>query len=439
MRVLIAVFAALGMLCSVASAEFPEKVTIGDKTIECRTVEEIRKLGFECEDIPWKDNAARLHIEAMNAYRPQPEELYEPLRKALRDFDFGDTAEEMENHFKENERTFDLLKQADLMPGYVFPMYKSEWISQATMPGLGKYVPIARLLDYHAAFQCWRGNHTDAIDDGMLMMRLGRRVSTAPVLISGMVGIAIQSIAAKRFGGIVSRGTMSDAELRNLAGRLAKGVELPSWEHALRGERAFAFASVSDFERGGYDFYEPLMKAMGGAEGVIERDAWPKEFRPDVTRKNLNAFYDFCEANAKRPIHEALLPANRIETFVKAHRDGWDKVTVLLIIGFDKAHVTYARAQVTFDALCVRVALERFRLANKGYPKTLAELVPTYLDKLPLDPFSGKPYGYRVEDDGNFLLWSVGDDLKDDGGKGNASTPWVGPDYIFTSRPETAK
>jgi hypothetical protein len=43
---------ALVLLPSLANAEFPEKVTIGDQTIECRTVEEIRKLGFECEDIP---------------------------------------------------------------------------------------------------------------------------------------------------------------------------------------------------------------------------------------------------------------------------------------------------------------------------------------------------------------------------------------------------
>ena len=48
---------ALVLLPRLAHAEFPEKVTIGDQTIECRTAEEIRKLGFECEDIPWGDRS----------------------------------------------------------------------------------------------------------------------------------------------------------------------------------------------------------------------------------------------------------------------------------------------------------------------------------------------------------------------------------------------
>ena len=88
------------------------------------------------------------------------------------------------------------------------------------------------------------------------------------------------------------------------------------------------------------------------------------------------------------------------------------------------------------DALRIRVALERFKLAKKSYPKDLAEVVPAYLDKLPADPFSGKPYRYRLEQDGGFTLWSIGDDLKDDDGRTMVNNPWTGPDFAFTNRPQ---
>ena len=62
-------------------------------------------------------------------------------------------------------------------------------------------------------------------------------------------------------------------------------------------------------------------------------------------------------------------------------------------------------------------ALERHWLAHGNYPEHLAELVPSYLDKVPLDIIDGQPLRYRRTDDGKFVLYSIGLDGKDDGGK----------------------
>ncbi len=56
----------------------------------------------------------------------------------------------------------------------------------------------------------------------------------------------------------------------------------------------------------------------------------------------------------------------------------------------------------------------RFKATVGHYPAKLADL-PNAGD-LPMDPFSGKPFGYRRTADG-FLLWSIGEDLTDNGGK----------------------
>ena len=62
------------------------------------------------------------------------------------------------------------------------------------------------------------------------------------------------------------------------------------------------------------------------------------------------------------------------------------------------------------------LAVERYRLAHASLPETLDQLVPDYLAAVPLDPFDGAPLRYKRLDRG-FLVYSVGEDGKDDGGK----------------------
>jgi hypothetical protein len=64
----------------------------------------------------------------------------------------------------------------------------------------------------------------------------------------------------------------------------------------------------------------------------------------------------------------------------------------------------------------VAFALAAYRLENGRYPATLAELEPTYLEKVPGDLFSGKALIYRPEENG-YLFYSVGVNGKDDGGR----------------------
>ena len=61
------------------------------------------------------------------------------------------------------------------------------------------------------------------------------------------------------------------------------------------------------------------------------------------------------------------------------------------------------------------VALRLYRLKHGEYPERLSQLVPDFLDKLPVDPFSGKDYVYRKDGKG-FIVYSLGENMKDDGG-----------------------
>ncbi|HSI12661.1 MAG TPA: hypothetical protein VK961_11490 [Chthoniobacter sp.] len=63
------------------------------------------------------------------------------------------------------------------------------------------------------------------------------------------------------------------------------------------------------------------------------------------------------------------------------------------------------------------VALERFRREHAAFPDHLSQLAPQYLHSVPVDPMDGEEMRYAKDSANRFRLWSVGQDLEDDGGK----------------------
>jgi hypothetical protein len=61
------------------------------------------------------------------------------------------------------------------------------------------------------------------------------------------------------------------------------------------------------------------------------------------------------------------------------------------------------------------LAIRLFLHQHKRLPEKLDELVPEYLDSVPVDPFSSQPLIYRRTGD-EFVLYSVAADGTDDGG-----------------------
>ena len=99
---------------------------------------------------------------------------------------------------------------------------------------------------------------------------------------------------------------------------------------------------------------------------------------------------------------------NRTNQF-KVHGSADSSRTTLLYLG-----LTEAARRIVVAA----VALKRFELAHHKYPASLSELVPEYLPQVPTDFMDGKPLRYKLQADGNFLLYSVGEDGVDNGGDG---------------------
>jgi len=76
----------------------------------------------------------------------------------------------------------------------------------------------------------------------------------------------------------------------------------------------------------------------------------------------------------------------------------------------------FAVAQAVTDQAILACALEQYRLAHGQFPDKLEALTPQFISQLPKDALTGEPYKHRRADDGQFVLYSVGWNEKDDGG-----------------------
>lgn len=93
-----------------------------------------------------------------------------------------------------------------------------------------------------------------------------------------------------------------------------------------------------------------------------------------------------------------------------------------------------AQAQAHLRLAEAAIAIRRFQLARGVKPKSLEELVPDYLESVPLDPFDGRAIRYLPSAGPNyFTIYSVGADQRDDGGDGREGD--VKPDLFMTVRP----
>ena len=80
--------------------------------------------------------------------------------------------------------------------------------------------------------------------------------------------------------------------------------------------------------------------------------------------------------------------------------------------------VMVARARGAVTAL----AIERWRLAHDGQlPDSLERLVPSIMPQVPVDPFDDRPLRYKKLPNG-YIVYSVGPDFVDDGGKERAAS-----------------
>jgi hypothetical protein len=114
---------------------------------------------------------------------------------------------------------------------------------------------------------------------------------------------------------------------------------------------------------------------------------------------------------------------------------------------FSRAWFVTAKNLTRHEMVNTVIALKRYQLREGKMSNGLAALVPAYLDAVPRDLVDGQPLRYRLNADGSFVLYSVGEDAQDDRGDSRpaesstgqhsrdrwAGRDWVWPEVVLSS------
>ena len=139
-----------------------------------------------------------------------------------------------------------------------------------------------------------------------------------------------------------------------------------------------------------------------------------------------------------------------------ANKESWNKYNRLRFLisggpfGIGDRIIFRALSSQTQQQMAIAaIAIQRYRLKTGEFPPALDALIPAYLPQLPQDRMDGKTLRYRRKTEGGFLLYSAGEDGKDDGGNPGLPTDkkeyrkiWDGMDAVWpmaATREETMK
>ncbi len=275
----------------------------------------------------------------------------------------------------------------------------------------------AAALRHDALLRAHDGDMLGALQDFRAIVHASRAVGDEPFLISQLVRIALDTVAVNSLERSLGLGQASEQDLVVVQRYLTDESHTPFYLYGVRGERRPGSVPGTRAERRArFPEVSPIGRDYRlGAFGCPHKP----DRLSDVPDGQIAA-RDLLEC-MNLPVEIGKLPTDQQAAAFTA----WDqKLRELSRFSFARlvvpACAKVAQADVRTKAILrvamAGVAAERFRVAKGHWPKELAELVPSYLDAVPLDPFDGKPLRLKISD-GAFVVYSVGMDGVDNGGQ----------------------
>lgn len=431
------------------SQVFPSPVPPESNSLDA-VEEAFRLFGSGTEDVP----------DAMGMVAPgkamvcwaQPE---------VRDFDFTNSWEEYAAKVAADRPAIESLAEVLVRPTLDFELdYRAG--NALLLPHLPYLKRAAQKLDAAAICDLHYHDTSAAATNILIMLALVQRNASEGLLISHLVRIAITAIAVAPTWELLQATNLTDAQLALVQKGWAKLDFLDDAEHAFVTERVWGMnlieklrASPADFEKS-FGSASPMYVGSGAASSggtwealtekpryvigeILWRSSWSysDELRQlksesiilDALRTmqtNRSEFYQADYAALMSRLSSlgitntgaAFISALKIPDF-SGYFSGWGLESIIRrVIRIESAR----RIVVT------AIALKRFQLKHGKLPEMLNELTPEFLATVPIDPYDGKPLCYQPYSDGTYLLYSVGEDGKDEGGN-----PTIPATYKSTS------
>ncbi len=336
---------------------------------------------------------------------------------------------------------FDQIADAARRPGCRYDIRYDDG-PNALLPHLAVHKSMAVQLRTRIAARIGTGDSKGAMEDIDTILRLAEKLDGDPTMISYLVRVAVQTIGVSGFWEGAAAHAWSDAQLVEFQRRFDGIRQRDPLVRAFRGERLFGKTAFEMMREGRLD-----SEMLGSPDGesdpqvamirlfpncwLLQNQIHHTRLLDGVTSILLKADPERCVASA-----EVGQGMNDLEdAFFVGNGKGFMPYRILadlLTPALAKTHVKADRVLTVTRLASAVAALERHRIATGSYPKTLAELAPRFAATVPTDPMTSQPFGYRLEGDGNFTLYGMGPNKKDDHGVfeakiGGGDLDWVWP------------
>lgn len=315
-----------------------------------------------------------------------------------------------------NRRVIELIDEASSMVCFRYDTSEKPLLAKA-YPDPIKLLYAARLLAIQAILRAEETTWQEGLAGCLQGMRFFKNLADADasVLIMGLTVVADLKVLVAGFNRTVQGRDMDTAELVALMKEFDAGAWRKKFARFIRVEGVFGL------EWG-------LARIAGNPEALEARwfsgRAWERGrdwlIRPLLkweVRRNLKMSPEIDKL-LFLPYHEQRKALDQLV----AHRGSvpWHIRPFDIMIMDYTGYRTIFMKEATLEAMMLTtkagLACKISRNMNGRYPDHLEDLVPSILDEVPLDPFTGKPLVYRFAGE-EVLVYSVGSNGKDDGGR----------------------
>lgn len=365
--------------------------------------------------VPESENAAPLLLEAFELAEDEPDAWHEGITlEAYENDPFGQEESwyaELAAWVEKNEPALGKAREAGARPACRFDLQWEKGIEMES-PQVWGLLTISRLMRARAILAARDGDVDGAIATCAEMVRLAEIGLQDPLLIYLLARAAIVDQAVVTAQDVLTRGRAATGALRNLLSRLSAVPGKEELHRMFVGERAFGYSAYDLVRRepAQLNLFSPMEGNGNLGHGLLLR------LIPDTVLELDSAHYLSLLRRtielAKLPYREARSDWSALEGELE---DGpWYAVIAPMAIA---AFPMVARRWTMHEA---RVEVARLGLSLELHVREHGALPATFAD-LPLslpvdDPFSDSPYVLKTMGDGEWRVYSVGPDGKDDGG-----------------------
>lgn len=272
---------------------------------------------------------------------------------------------------------------------------------------------LAQLLGMRVRVLFEDGKEKEAFEEAMELLRFSRRVeSSEGGLVHYLIGLAIRREACRHLRRLIERSTLPEPAVRSWVARL---------EEFKSRRTDFLQVVRINYRRWAelFDRWGKGDRTLADEMGISSMPGLQALFKPNQTKRL------FAESQRELILKVQGLPAGRAclrpEDNLPEPWPAWYSwrnrlgLYVLQTLRYvpKRCLSRVAEADLSLTATRTLFALKCYREMHGRLPASLRDLVPGYLKEVPLDPFDGNPLRYSQE---RRFLYSVGDDLQDQGG-----------------------